>query len=344
VAALFKAALGRAQAAWQDVLPSPVVIRARLLDGTFLPGRQWLPHCALAVLELSTLGARALLEVELPPLAQLLALVCGDWEAGEGALQLTRAEETAFGYLLLRGLVAARAEEGLDALCSPRLLGVFSTRHDALTQLSLEPHVGIQFLLEMAGQTGAARLLVPARPLQAKLMTLPVEQSQTLAAEVRTAALPLRPRLGKTRMPPWNRALRVGDVVLLDSVGWREGKVFGEGRLLGPGFELRGELSPAGFTFFTVHTAACPEDSMLEDEVTAVHHLVDLPLEIEVELARFPLSLGALNGLRPGAILPLHIQLDEPVVLRVGDRAVARAELVELEGEVGARIIALLAD
>ena len=67
-----------------------------------------------------------------------------------------------------------------------------------------------------------------------------------------------------------------------------------------------------------------------------------LPLDVEVELTRIRLSLSELGTLRPGTVLPLHINAAEPVVLRVGDRNVARAELVEIEGEVGARIVALL--
>lgn len=67
-----------------------------------------------------------------------------------------------------------------------------------------------------------------------------------------------------------------------------------------------------------------------------------LPVEVEVELTRLRLTVGELAGIRAGSILPLHINAAEPVLLRVGDRAVARAELVEIEGEVGARILTLL--
>ena len=67
-----------------------------------------------------------------------------------------------------------------------------------------------------------------------------------------------------------------------------------------------------------------------------------LPVEVEVELTRLRLSVAELATLRPGAILPLRINGSDPVLLRVGDRAVARAELVEIEGEVGARVLSLL--
>ncbi len=67
-----------------------------------------------------------------------------------------------------------------------------------------------------------------------------------------------------------------------------------------------------------------------------------LPVDVEIELTRLLVPLSELSVLKPGALLPLHINASEPVLLRVGDRAVARAELVEIEGEVGARILALL--
>ena len=66
-----------------------------------------------------------------------------------------------------------------------------------------------------------------------------------------------------------------------------------------------------------------------------------LPVEVEIELTRLRLTVAELASIKPGSILPLHINSAEPVVLRVGDRAVARAELVEIDGEIGARILTL---
>ncbi len=70
--------------------------------------------------------------------------------------------------------------------------------------------------------------------------------------------------------------------------------------------------------------------------------LPPLPVDVEIELTRLTMSLSELAGLKAGALLPLRINASEPVLLRVGDRAVARAELVDIEGEVGARILCLL--
>jgi type III secretion protein Q len=70
--------------------------------------------------------------------------------------------------------------------------------------------------------------------------------------------------------------------------------------------------------------------------------LSTLPVELEVELARVPLTLVELAALAPGMVLPLRISVGDPVFLRAGDRRVARAELVDLEGEVAARVLDVL--
>jgi type III secretion protein Q len=67
-----------------------------------------------------------------------------------------------------------------------------------------------------------------------------------------------------------------------------------------------------------------------------------VPVELELELAKVRISLAELGSLQPGSVIGLRIGAGEPVTLRVGDRAVAVAELVDIEGEVGARILRLI--
>jgi flagellar motor switch protein FliM len=43
--------------------------------------------------------------------------------------------------------------------------------------------------------------------------------------------------------------------------------------------------------------------------------------------------------LRPGAVIPAGRPLSGPVDLTVGGRVVARGELVDVEGEIGVRIV-----
>ena len=74
----------------------------------------------------------------------------------------------------------------------------------------------------------------------------------------------------------------------------------------------------------------------------SVHQLIDESrkrLRINTHAA---LSLAELGALQPGSVLPLRVSPGDPVFLRAGDRRVARAELVEIEGEVAARVLGLI--
>ena len=68
--------------------------------------------------------------------------------------------------------------------------------------------------------------------------------------------------------------------------------------------------------------------------------------EHEGELLQYDINIQAWESgpipVRPGSVLPLHINAAQQVIVRIGDKAVARAELVEIEGEIGARIVAML--
>ncbi|MGF1468111.1 MAG: FliM/FliN family flagellar motor switch protein [Sandaracinaceae bacterium] len=66
-----------------------------------------------------------------------------------------------------------------------------------------------------------------------------------------------------------------------------------------------------------------------------------LPVAVTIEVARIELTLEEIAGLGPGEVLALPCPVDEPVALRAGSRVIAHGELVEVEGEVGVRIVRL---
>ncbi len=66
-----------------------------------------------------------------------------------------------------------------------------------------------------------------------------------------------------------------------------------------------------------------------------------IPVLLEVELARVMLPLAELARLEPGAVLPLAIDRRGLVTLRLGEREIARGELVDVEGTVGVRILSV---
>lgn len=67
-----------------------------------------------------------------------------------------------------------------------------------------------------------------------------------------------------------------------------------------------------------------------------------ITVNVEIELTSIQIPIRQLGSIAPGSVLPLHINAAQQVTLRVDGRRVALAELVEVEGEIGARITAML--
>jgi type III secretion protein Q len=131
-------------------------------------------------------------------------------------------------------------------------------------------------------------------------------------------------------------ALCAGDVVLMPSL--RRPPLAGPATLCFERFRLEGTLSGTTFTVASLADAQ-PQEIAVDDPNPLPP---PLPLSVQVELARVLVPLSELSRIKPGAVLELDVTLEEPVVLRVGDRAIARAELVDIEGEIGARILSLI--
>jgi flagellar motor switch protein FliN/FliY len=64
----------------------------------------------------------------------------------------------------------------------------------------------------------------------------------------------------------------------------------------------------------------------------------DIPVTLVVELGRVNLSLGRLADLKPGDVIELGRHSREPVELTSGGKLVARAELVQIDTELGVRV------
>jgi type III secretion protein Q len=182
-------------------------------------------------------------------------------------------------------------------------------------------------------------LYVPELALRAVALQVPVARADAIAGDgpgrARINFLPLV-RCGAV-WPHELAGLVSGAAVVLPGAQVADGAVHGRLALVRRGLTLAGTLSSAGFR----HARA--EQDVPSQEVTEVDPVLsELPVELEVELARVPLSLAEIGALQPGAVLPLRVSTGDPVFLRVGDRRIARAELVEVEGEVAARILELL--
>jgi type III secretion protein Q len=70
--------------------------------------------------------------------------------------------------------------------------------------------------------------------------------------------------------------------------------------------------------------------------------LDDLPVRLVFELGRVELSLGELQRLAPGALVPLARPLDEPLDIMANGRRLGRGALVQIGESLGVRIVSLV--
>lgn len=324
---------------------------ARLLASGVAPSESLSQAAGFVVLELSSTAEVALLEVELPFLAALLGRLAGASGQWTPVSRLTRIEEATFGYLCLLALDDVRRHGGFWSSLGPRLLGLTLQRRDALARLeSGRRHLVIELSLDFDGVRGTARLLIPATALRSVLHAQPAHPPTQLAPQVAAAEVPVRCLLDAGSLST-TEALRLtrGDVVRIADVSREEAGLLGPVRLITPGFELTGVLLREGLRVTSARPCASPREVEMHQQQVKVgaseeqtERTPALPIELQVELTRMRMTVGQLAQLRVGHVLPLRIDTSEPVLLRLGDGVVARAELVDIEGELGARILSLV--
>lgn len=279
--------------------------------------------------------ALGIVELDLMAAGALLAKITGGKEPIGAPTRLSPIEEAALGFIVLSTLAELRAEPAFKALC-PRLVSLTLDRGEVLRQVDARlRHVAIELELGIGETKCLGRLLVPSLWAQAKFDALPQEASAALREEVSSATITARCLIGNAVVSRAEaEAITCGDVVVLSNVSHHESGLIGVGRLIAPSFELRGTFTEAGFTLTRAFERPTQESHMSQVDPT-------VPVEVEIELTRLRLPLHQLGDVRPGSVLPLHINAAQQVIVRIGDKAVARAELVEIEGEIGARIISM---
>ncbi|NBD14179.1 YscQ/HrcQ family type III secretion apparatus protein [Corallococcus sp. c25j21] len=321
-----------------------VEVEGHLVDAAVHPERELELGAVFALVELSAVGGTAIVELEVPLVFAALSRLAGTGMRPAPVAELTRLEESTLVYLVLSALAAMRGHGAWVGRLGPRLSAVSMRRSDVVTRVDArQPYVAVSLTASVEGVKAGGRVLLPARAVQSAFQELPMEQEGDAAARVLAASVPARCLMGRSPLQASAvDALSAGDVVLFEDVRLRDGRLEGKGRLLTRGFALRGEFRGEGFSTGSVH----PHAARLESDMVATNKrseaMPPLPVDVEIELTRVLLPLSELAALKPGTLLPLRVNASSPVLLRVGDRVVARAELVEIEGEVGARILALL--
>jgi type III secretion protein Q len=265
----------------------------------------------LVPIELTGLAGVASLAVDRGFASRLAARVAGVAGRAGAAGPLTAAERAVVELAILGALESLSAETEIEAALGARLALRCGTPARPLC---------VELTVDAAGARGRAFLVLPEAALRAL----------SRAGEIPPAlqAVPVRGsvRNGQVTLDAQElEDLRQGDVLLLDpavretSTLHLPGGLAARGRITGESLEVEEVQLPEGGR--SAGTA---------------------PVLLEVELATVTLPLRDVARLAPGSVLPLGIDRSGRVTLRVGDRAVARGELVEVDGGVGVRIGSLL--
>lgn len=297
-------------------------------------------HCSYAVIELPVSNTRAVLELN-DNIANVVFSL-GGLDARWPADRLSASEERAFARLLLASVSAIADEPTWKAGFSPRLVAIHRDHAAALAALDTGERlvdITVRVLVERFGVTYLT-LVVPSRAIELALLRAPVRRrAGPVPSAIANARTPVSILAGRGFLSLRDlRALRPGDTVEIAGLGWHAGRIVGAARMRTAAFEAHGALFPRGLELSTFNTTVSPEEKPMSDDLSRSL----LPIEVEVELTRFNLPLSELGTLRPGAVLPLRQRDEDPVTLKVGGRAIARAELVDIDGEVGARILELI--
>lgn len=316
-------------------LKTSLLCKPSLLPSTLHPFSHLAARSLFVMLELGG-DALGVLELDALGVGALIARITGNNEPAGIPTRLSSIEEAALGWTFLSVISELRKEPAFAAF-TPRLLALTLDRGEILQQLDARRrHVAVQLELQLGETNCLARLLVPALWLQAKVDTLPTEETPIARDEVLTASLPATCIIGSALLSRHEaHALTEGDVVIFGGVSQQRSGLVGPGRITTPSFELRGSFTEAGFALTRAFERPTQESAMSQIDPS-------VPVEVEVELTRLRIPLHQLGTVRPGSVIPLHINAAQQVVVRIGDKAVARAELVEIEGEIGARIVAMI--
>jgi flagellar motor switch protein FliN len=80
------------------------------------------------------------------------------------------------------------------------------------------------------------------------------------------------------------------------------------------------------------------ETSSSEKTIEELHHFLDVPLKITVQLANTSMKVRDILQLQPTSIVELQKSAGENVDILINERLIAFGEVMELEGSTGIRI------
>lgn len=77
-------------------------------------------------------------------------------------------------------------------------------------------------------------------------------------------------------------------------------------------------------------------------EANSLNGLLDIELEANIRFGAREMSLAELLEIGPGVVIPLDRQVTDPVDLIIGEKVVARGEVVLIQGKFGLRVTEVL--
>ncbi len=272
-------------------------------------------------------GAIAWLDIDPLLLGIILHNVAGADEPIPIPSSLTRLEEAALALVLLEAIGVARADSWVAASIAPRLVALRAAAEDLRP---LMPCLTIRVSVMAAGIHGEARLLL-SEGWFTKCLSAGAPQTPGRRISESTARLLAIPRLAAGALSRSQCAsLEAGDVVFLQA-SRSQGAMAGIGCLAFSLFSVQGTfLVNGGFSVTAMKDA-------VRSTLGAIAHA-----ELEVELACVRLALRDLQALEVGSVIPLQVPASPVVLLRIDGAPFARAELVEVDGSLAARLVEMV--
>jgi flagellar motor switch protein FliM len=322
-------------------LKAPVELALEGFDWRDPPARLPEPGCFVLV-DLPPLPEPVQVDLDLGLALGLTDRLLGGEGASPAVLRpLGAIERGTLSYLVLRTL--ARLDQGWmrAAGLRPRLRGIFATG-----VAPSAPWVEVVLAASIAEARGTVRLLLPAG--LAASPALSARRRGALPGPLRGLALDLAVEVAATWLSESEiRGLAPRDIV-----------VCGRGRahLAPSGLEgqvaVRVQGAPAamaaavaregnGWRLTLAGTRGKGEERMANDssEPTGEDLLAQAQIPVTVELGRLTMTTEEIAALRPGDTLLLGRSPGGAVELTVGGRIVAWGELVDVDGELGFRVL-----
>jgi flagellar motor switch/type III secretory pathway protein FliN len=185
-----------------------------------------------------------------------------------------------------------------------------------------------------------ARVSVPSSALPAADFEVDVEAALGLAP-VAIPLVVLRAIASRGEI----RALEPGDAFVVPGKGiaTKSGALVGPVMLVPPRGELGigADLAEGGRLVLRGRIESSPWDPAMSDEAgtTTKEVLEDASVVVRVELGSVEMKAAEWAALGPGDVVVLGRRVGDPAILRVGGVEVARGELVQVDGELGVKII-----